>query len=182
MKHSCINKLYTQLYFCTSASCICLSSVCLVLLCISEVTRWLRTYTPPGITVIIYCGLCFLSALCSNIFSHAAIGQYMRHKIKKTGNGKTKRKSLLWKGFIALLYARKIYKEGINWCVVVPDELRESLLLFWINDFFAACWSTVLKRDILLVANHSRGRRTSRNIHCAVSSTIAACYLLSRLN
>lgn len=178
MKHSCINKLYIQLYFCTYASCICL--FVFLLLCISEATRWPRTYAPP---VIIYCGLCVSSPrYCSNIFSHAAIGQCMRHlkkNKKKTRTAKWKGNVCLKKDLLLFCMQKKIYKDGINWCVVVPDELPGVAASVFGSLTVAVCCALFWNVTFFSVANHSRERRTWRIVYCVVNGTIAAtCFCL----
>lgn len=67
-----------------------------------------------------------ISILCSNIFSHAAIGQRMRHKKRK--------RLFVWKGYYAILYAKQWIE--LNWNDVVPIVLLGQWL-FWVNGWGA---------------------------------------------
>lgn len=74
-KHSCINKRLSSYIFVLTASCICTMHLFSVLPCSVRKEKHSLYYSDN----ILWSVFLSISVLCSNIFSHAAIGQRMRH-------------------------------------------------------------------------------------------------------
>lgn len=100
--HSCINKLFIQLYFCTYCF-LCFSTMHLFTMLPCLVKKKLEKHYLYYSDNILWSVFLLISILCSNIFSHAAIGQLMRHKKKEM--------CLFWNGHYAICMQKKKNEE-----------------------------------------------------------------------
>lgn len=80
MKHSCINKLFISYIFVLIASFIFTMHLFSVLPCLVEEKKHYLYYSDNILWSV--------DLLCSNIFSHAAIGQCIRYKTETCLSGK----------------------------------------------------------------------------------------------